>query len=304
MRYKSVVRIFFSLIVGIIFLFSGCTSEEGKIKRYKPSSDSAQESELIVGVHPYLNAQKTFLAYEPIFHYFEENLKGVHFRLETSLNYADYERKLYSGHFDIALPNPYQTLKALEHGYRIVAKVKPDSEFRGIIVARKDKHIRFVEQLRAEAISFPASTALAATMMPKWFLYERGLNVDKDSSPRYVGSQYSSIMNAYSGDSVAAATWPSPWKTWQKENPEKAAEMEILWETPVLINNGLVVRSDLNVSIVQKIVESLCALDQHSRGVELLKSTGFEGFERASDRTYTPVKEFLQRYEQTLGLPK
>lgn len=291
-------------MAGILFLFSGCTSEENEIKTYKPSADLAQEGELIIGIHPYLNAQKTFLAYEPILAYLEKKSNGIHFRLETSLDYADFERKLYYGHFDVALPNPYQTLKAVEHGYRIVAKVKPNSEFRGIIIARKDSRIRFVEQLRGKGISFPASTALAATMMPKWFLYQRGLNVDKDSSPRYVGSQYSSIMNAYSGDSVAAATWPSPWKTWQEENPKKAAQMEVIWETPALVNNSLVVRSDLNVSIVQKIVESLCALDKHPKGIELLKSTGFEGFERASDRTYTPVKEFLQRYEQTLGLPK
>ncbi|MCX6073682.1 MAG: phosphate/phosphite/phosphonate ABC transporter substrate-binding protein [Campylobacterales bacterium] len=291
-------------MMGIAFLFSGCTSEENETKTYKPSAVLAQEGELIVGIHPYLNAQKTFLAYEPLFHYFEENLKGVHFRLETSLDYADYERKLYSGHFDVALPNPYQTLKAVEYGYRIVAKVKPDSEFRGIIVARKESHIRFVEQLRSKAISFPASTALAATMMPKLFLYEKGLNVDRDSSPRYVGSQYSSIMNAYSGDTVAAATWPSPWKTWQQENPDKAAQMEVIWETPILVNNGLVVRSNLDASTVQKIVESLCALDKHPKGRNLLKSTGFEGFERASEKSYLPVKQFLQRYEKTLGLPK
>ena len=302
MKYKNLGWYFF--IVGILFLFSGCTSEESETKTYKPSAVLAQEGELIVGIHPYLNARKTFLAYEPIVHYLEENVKGAHFRLETSLNYADYERKLYSGHFDIALPNPYQTLKALEHGYRIVAKVKPDSEFRGIIVARKESHIRFVEQLRAKAISFPASTALAATMMPKWFLYERGLNVDRDSYPRYVGSQYSSIMNAYSGDTIAAATWPSPWRTWQQENPDKAAQMEVIWKTPILVNNGLVVRSNLNASTVHKIVESLCALDRDANGKNLLKSTGFEGFERASDRTYAPVKEFLQRYEKTLGLPK
>lgn len=304
MKYGSIKWIFFIFVLGIVFIVVGCMPEDKKTKGYKPSAVPFQERELIVGIHPYLNAQTMFLAYEPVIRYLEENTQGVHFRLETSRDYADYERKLFGGHFDVSLPNPYQTLKASEHGYRIVAKIKPDSAFYGVIVARKDRHIRSVEQLRGKAISFPASTALAATMMPKWFLYKRGLNVDKDSDPRYVGSQYSSIMNAYSGDTVAAATWPSPWKAWQKENPEKAQEMELVWKTPELVNNGLVVHADLNETVVQMIVESLCRLDQTSQGKSILERTGFDGFEPASERTYRPVKRFLHQYDQTLGLPK
>lgn len=286
------------------FFFSGCLSEEEDFERYKPSYSVVHETELIVGIHPYLNAQKTFLAYQPILTYLESHVDGVHFKLETSIDYADYERKLYAGHFDLSLPNPYQTLQSAQYGYRIVAKVKPDSEFRGIIVARKDRHIKTVEQLRGRAISFPAPTALAATMMPKWFLYQRGLNPDTQAHPKYVGSQYSSIMNAYSGDTIAAATWPTPWRTWSRENPEKAKEMELVWETPPLVNNGVVVRDDLSEAIVEQIVDQLCKLDSDAKTQTLLASTGFEGFKKATNDTYKPVKEFLIRYDQKIGLPK
>ncbi|MGA9045665.1 phosphate/phosphite/phosphonate ABC transporter substrate-binding protein [Sulfuricurvum sp.] len=301
---KKVYNYKFILFFLLPFFFSGCLSEEEKREHYKPSFSVIHEKQLIVGVHPYLNAEKTFLAYQPILTYLESEIKGVHFTLETSVDYADYERKLYEGHFDLSLPNPYQTLQSIQHGYRIVAKVKPDSEFRGIIVARKDRYIKTVEQLQGKAISFPAPTALAATMMPKWFLYERGLNADTQAKPKYVGSQYSSIMNAYSGDTVAAATWPSPWQTWSSENPEKAKEMELLWETPHLVNNGFVVRGDLDKGIVEQIVEHLCKLDVNAKTQILLAATGFEGFEKATNDTYIPVKEFLIRYDQTIGLPK
>lgn len=278
--------------------------EDHEKKRYKPITVPVKEHEIIVGIHPYLNAQKTFLAYEPIIRYLEKNIPSAHFTLETSLDYADYERKLYAGHFDFALPNPLQTIQSTKHGYRIIAKMKPDSIFTGIIVARKEYHVRSVEQLRDKAISFPATTALAATLMPKLFLYERGLNVDKDAYPRYVGSQYSSIMNAYTKDTVVAATWPNPWKTWQKENPQKAQEMEVVWETSPLVNNGFVVRLDLDQNLSTKVVTLLCALDRFPEGKKLLEGAGFEGFERASEKTYMPVEKFLKQYDSALGLPK
>ncbi|MCK9372762.1 MAG: phosphate/phosphite/phosphonate ABC transporter substrate-binding protein [Sulfuricurvum sp.] len=292
------------LLLLIVLFFTGCLSEGDKAVRYTPSTSvTPANSEWIVGIHPYLNSQKTFLAYEPILRYWEHQT-GLRLRLETSLDYADYERKLYGGHFDLSLPNPYQTLKSLEYGYRIVAKVKPDSEFRGVIVARKDRYIRSVEQLRGEVISFPAPTALAATLMPKWFLFEHGLNVDKESFPRYVGSQYSSIMNAYTKDAVAAATWPAPWKRWQLENPQKAKEMELVWETAPLVNNGVVVRSDLNATLVEKLTVVLGTMDRDPTAKKLLLPTGFAGFEKADTARYEPVRKFLIRYDRAIGLPK
>jgi len=302
MKYGIVKLLFF--LFSILLIFSGCMPEDHESKGYKPTAVAVQKYELIVGIHPYLNTQKTFLAYEPIIRYLEKNIPSTRFTLETSLDYGDYERKLYAGHFDLALPNPLQTLQSTKHGYRIVAKMKPDIVFRGVIVARKEYHIHSVEQLRGHAISFPAPTALAATLMPKYFLYERGLNVDKDAIARYVGSQYSSIMNAYSKDTIAAATWPTPWVRWQHENPKKAEEMELIWETPPLVNNGFVVRSDVDHNLSDRVVALLCALDTFPEGKKLLDDAGFAGFEGASEKTYAPVEHFLRLYDKSLGLPK
>ncbi len=298
MRWTKALQTVCCVIIAAV-VFSGCGEEE--TSAYTPTFVEGNESELIVGIHPYLNAQKTYLAFGPVLRHLEKDLEGVRLVLETSSDYADYERKLFAGRFDLSLPNPYQTLKSRETGYRIVAKVKSDADFRGLIVARKDRHIRSASQLRGQLISFPAPTALAATMMPKWYLYEKGLNVDKEALPRYVGSQYSSIMNAYSGDTAAAATWPSPWQTWQKENPVKAREMEVVWSTPGLVNNGFVIRNGVDPKIAERIVDALCALDATEEGKAVLIPTGFAGFERADEQTYKPVELFLQRYDRVLG---
>ena len=67
----------------------------------------------------------------------------------------------------------------------------------------------------------------------------------RDIENRYVGSQESSIMNAYLGQTAAGATWPPPWRAFQKEHPREAAELKVIWETESLVNNSVMVRDDV-----------------------------------------------------------
>lgn len=58
----------------------------------------------------------------------------------------------------------------------------------------------------------------------------------------FSGSQESSIMNVYLRKSVAGATLHPPWKSFVERNPKMTAELEVKWESPPLVNNGLVAR--------------------------------------------------------------
>jgi len=66
--------------------------------------------------------------------------------------------------------------------------------------------------------------------MPQRYLFNNGIDINKDIENRYVGSQESSIMNALLGESAAGATWPPPWRLFQKDHPEEAAKLEVIWK--------------------------------------------------------------------------
>lgn len=286
----------FSILLIILFLIVGCNKEQEATYTPKAQEQTTKKT-LIVGVHPYLNSKKMFTSYRPILDYLETKL-GVQLILETSKDYLDYERKLYAGHFDLSLPNPYQTLLSFNYGYRAIARMKPDEVFRGIIVVRKDTHIETIVDLKGQKVSFPAPTALAATMMPLAFLAEQGLDIHNDIEKKFVGSQYSSIMNVYSKDTIAGATWPPPWESWKKENPHKAKELTVKWETKHLINNGFVVKQELHGELVKKLQRSLLAMDSEKVGKELLVQAGFEGFALATNNDFEIVQMFMNHYRQ------
>jgi phosphonate transport system substrate-binding protein len=264
-------------------------------------------NEFVVGVHPLHNPERLHAMFGPIMQYLEERIPGTSFRLEASRNYAAFESKLYAREFAFALPNPYQTVMALDHGYRVLAKMADDENFRGIIVVRKDSTIESVAELKGKPMSFPAPTALAATMLPQHFLQMNGVDVLDDLDVRYVGSQESSIMNVYLGHVAAGATWPPPWKSFLRDHPEFGAELKVMWETETLPNNSFVVRDDVPEAVSSAVKHLLLGLHETERGKLWLRQLNLSQFEAATDQTYAPVKAFLRTFNETVRpveLPK
>ena len=120
------------LVVVCSLLFTACEKKSDTVS-YQPTSTELLQKVYIVGIHPYLNAQKTHLSYRPVLNYLEARIPNVKFKLETSEDYAQYNEKLRQQVFDFSLPNPYQTVTSFHYNYHVIAKMKPDSEFRGII---------------------------------------------------------------------------------------------------------------------------------------------------------------------------
>ncbi len=284
----------------LLIVFSGCRNEAGNdnyTPLYSTTRPLSTQPVYIFGVHPLHNPTHLFEVYQPMIDYINERLVGGQLRLEASRDYPSFDKKLLEGHFDFALPNPYQTVTASDHGYRIFGKMGDDQNFRGIILVRKDSNINSVDDLRGKTISYPASTALAATMMPQWYLYEHGIDINKDIINSYVGSQESSIMNVYLGKSAAAATWPPPWRAFVKKRPEVGKAVMVKWETFSLPNNGLVARGDVPDAIIKQVAQIIITLHTHEEGRKILRGMELSRYEKADDKTYEPVREFIKKFE-------
>lgn len=265
----------------------------------QPAATASAKMQYLFGVHPLHNPKRLFEVYGPIIDEINARIPEAHFTLEASRNYDEYDKKLYARHFDLALPNPYQTINALKHGYHVFGKMGDDDIFRGIFIVRKDSGIRSVADLKGKAVSFPARTALAATMMPQLYLHERGLPINAYEA-HYVGSQESSIMNVYLGNTAAGATWPPPWIAFKKDHRDIAAQLEIRWTTEALLNNGLVARDDFPPELLKKVAAVLFSLQTGKEGLDMLARIPLSRFEAATDATYTPVYDFVEKFGKTV----
>jgi len=280
-------------------LIAGCTqAPQDAGPKYGESSAPAATPVYRFAVHPLHNPTRLSQVYQPLLDYLNTRLKGVQLTLEASRDYANFEEKYRERKPELLLPNPWQTLQAMKVGYAVIAMAGDPGDFKGIFVVRKDGGIRRPSDLKGKAVSYPAPTALAACIMPQYYLHARGINVTRDIENRYVGSQESSIMNVYLKKTAAGATWPPPWRAFQKDYPEKAAELTVVWETEPLINNSVMVRNDVPTDIREQVRKLLAGLHDTGEGKAILAGMETSRFIPAADRDYDVVRAYVERFEK------
>jgi phosphate/phosphite/phosphonate ABC transporter binding protein len=285
----------------VALLIVGCGKQQETAYHPTFSARGANTpKDYIVGILPVHDPRRLVEVYGPVVDYLNASIPHVHFRMEASSNYEEFEKKLYKGHFEFAMTNPYQTVRSLKYGYHVFGKMGNDEMFRGIVLVRKDSGIRALTDLKGRKVSYPAATALAATMMPQYYFQTHGLDVNHDIENLYVGSQESSIMNVFRKHVAAGATWPVSWKTFRHEHPEMAAQLSVKWQTGTLPNNGWVARNDIPPMLTANVGRVLVSLAKTSEGRDMLKRIGISRFEAASDRTYRPVQQYLKLFSETV----
>ena len=289
--------------VVMIIVFAGCSRQQPEYSPEYTASPPGGKPVYLFGVHPLHNPQRLHEVYGPVVDFLNRRIPEVRFELEASRSYEEYGRKLYARRFHIALANPYETINAQQHGYRVFARMGDGEEFYGIILVRRDSGIRSVADLKGKVVSFPAPSAIVATMMPLFHLASLGLDVNRDITSLFTGSQESSIMSVYKGTSAAGATWPVPWKAMQKRNPTVAEALEVKWRTPGMVTPSLMARDDLSPDLVARVSKLLLTLHTGDEGRVILAGIPLTRFEAADDTAYRPVGVFMKKYRTVVREP-
>ncbi len=297
--WGTYVKFFLGLILLAALCVAGCEQSAEKAGPVYGAPETSQNGSFYrLAVHPLHNPVKLHAAYGPLVDYLEREIPDLNLDLEASRDYGCFEKKIRQGTLEFLLPNPWQTLEAIDAGYEVLAMAGAPEDFKGIFILRKDSLVREPADLKGQAVSYPAPTALAACIMPQYFLHSQGIDVTKDIENKYVGSQESAIMNAYLGNCAAGATWPPPWRAFQKDHPVEAAKLYVKWRTPPLVNNSFMVRKDMPDALKQAVRRALLRLHETSEGRTILAGMETERFYPADDYTYDIVRSFIDRFEQ------
>ncbi|MDD2799216.1 MAG: PhnD/SsuA/transferrin family substrate-binding protein [Bacteroidales bacterium] len=293
-RFKAFVILAFLLIISL-----ACRQD---VKYSGPKFSDKPLAEAIplysFAVHPLHNPAKLIQSYQPLIDYLNMNVKGAQFYLEASRDYANFESKYRKKTPEFLLPNPIQTIDAMKYGYNVIAMAGEPNDFKGLFIVRKDSRILEPSDLIGKSISYPSSTALAACIMPQYFLYKHGIDVNKDITNRYVGSQESSIMNVNLKNTDAGATWPTPWFSFLKDHPKEASQLKVIWQTESLINNSVMVRSDVPDSIQMKVCSLLLHLNSTEKGQNILSNMFVSHFILSHNEDYEIARKYIEIFQK------
>jgi phosphonate transport system substrate-binding protein len=286
-------------LLSTMLLLTSCEKEVANSSlKYSDTPPSGVSASYRLAPHPLYNPQKLGTAIQPLVDYLNQRVPEVHLELESSRDYQAFEQKFRERGPQILMPNPWQTIEAIKAGYHVIAMWGDAEDFKGIIIVRVDSRISLPADLKGKIVCYPSPTALAAAMMPQYFLHQHGIDVQHDIQNVYVGSQESSIMNVLLKKADAGATWPPPWRLFQKEHPSEAAHLRVAWETPFLINNSVMVRDDVPKTVRVEIQKALLDLETAPDGKDILKAMETARFHSASDASYDVVKHYVAKFEK------
>ena len=287
-------------IAGLLML-AGCGDQRrGAPELAYADRPPVQAKVYVFAIHPLYSPGRLFEKFTPIINYLNQQFDGFSLRLEASRDYPAFDVKIRAERPDFIVPNPFETLIGLKHHYHVHAKVDNDEVFRGIILVRKADSVRRVTDLKGATIAAPGPTALAATMMPKYFLHTHGLDVRRDVKYLYTGTQESTIMALALGNARAATTWPIPWRLFQKTRPDMAQRIRVAWRTRTLPSISVMAHEQVPRGVAEQVARALVDMSKTEEGRRLLQLSTFTGFVRADDATYAPVRAFIENYSRTV----
>jgi len=289
------------VLVPIFFL---CACNNTGTTSYQPEFSETSDfltKEYIFGIHPQRNPKKLREVFGPLVNYLNKHVTDAHLVFEASRNFSAYDKKQAERQFDFALPNPYGTVKGIESGYRVFGKMGNEGDLRGLILVRRDSKTKSIEDLKGKTLSFPGPTALAATILPKYFLYTQGLNVKTDFESIYVGSMESSLTNVLRGNVAAGTAYPPAWRDFSRSQPELATQLKVMWKTEAMPDNSIMARDDVPQGLVDEVAKALFEMHKTREGLAVLAKMDLEKFKPAVNEEYAIVREFIKKYETQIG---
>ena len=253
------------------------------------------------GVPPIRHVRSLWDRYQPLIQALNTSNSSFNLKLESGQTPDTYDSKLRRGVLDFALVDPYQVLVSEYRGYSVIARTGAQDRIRGVVIVARDGTIQRVRDLRSRSIAFTNSTALSATLLNQYALFQNGLDVRKRSVLLYTHSPETSLLSVAFNRADAAAVSASDWDEFRRDHLEAARRLIPLWQTDDLSGPAVIASRTISPLTVLSLQAALIRLHSQPDGRAALQRAGVSEFRSGDNVSYDDIWDFLQRYEKTLG---
>jgi phosphonate transport system substrate-binding protein len=192
---------------------------------------------------------------------------------------------------DVALLGPFSYVLAAS-----IAEVDPIAipetqkqgpSYHSLIVARKDRNIRTLADLRGRSFAFVDPSSTSGHLFPKTAMLRAGLNPDTDLRAIFAGSHDASVIAVQNGKVDAAAVADGLLDAAVARGMVKADEIQIVWTSEPIPGAPVVYRRDLPEALKQRIRAAFGAMHD----IPWSRGTVIKRWVPASDENYAVVRE-------------
>ncbi len=281
-------KVFLKLCFVILCLLAVVSCEKEKTKK-----------ELTMGLVPVSNAEKLIEDVDPLYKLLsqktDKEVKGF-----IATNYIGVVEALGSGSVDFALIPPFAYLLAnKKHGSEaLLTSINKDGApgYYSIILARSDKNINTVEDLKGKKIAFVDPSSTSGYIFPAVILNDHNIDLEKDIQYQFAGGHDKALQLLLNGDVDAIGTYESIFRKFSKEFPDMNTKTKVLEKSDLIPGVTLTVSSKLDNDTKEKIKKAFLEVTTEKESENLLYDLfGIKGFQEADINNYKTVETKLER---------
>jgi phosphonate transport system substrate-binding protein len=216
-------------------------------------------------------------------------ITGTQIEPVVTSDFSQYEKQLKSGAIAMGYENPYiYTLVSGTHeALAMAVKGKDRDKFRGIVIARKDKGLSTLADLRGRTIAIVGYTSAGGYLSQKLSLMQIGIDVAEDCTiiEAVDNKQENVILAVYTGEVDAGFIRESALH--QADAYISPAQLMVVGESAWLPNWAFSVDRRLPDQLKKEIRSALLQLEANHPVMKALK---IDQFQPAVDSDYQPVR--------------
>ncbi|UCV29376.1 phosphate/phosphite/phosphonate ABC transporter substrate-binding protein [Ferribacterium limneticum] len=288
MNYFSALLVFFSFMLIASDEVSANSCEDPKPLRF--------------ALIPKTNPEQQLAKYQPLIQQLEKKLAR---RIEVvpSPSYSTIIEGLLAGTIDLAELGPASYAIALNRGAGISAfasfglrkgpHTDSESAYRSLLLVRRDKGIEKIEQLRGKTLSLTDPASTSGAILPRQAIRQLTDTPLESYFQRvtFAGSHDRAIAAVDKGLVDAAFASSSMLDEALRRKTLQANQLRILWQSPLIPYDPVVLRTKLCPSIAEKIKQTF--LNEPAALAGMFQELNITGFVPVTDNNYSEILRLL-----------
>jgi phosphonate transport system substrate-binding protein len=291
MPKRSIACILFVLCFPLL---AACSPQEPPAPAKKPSVEK-----LRIGLIPEQNLFKQMERYEPLGGYlFRKTGTKITFILLP--RYGNIIDTFKSSGLDGAFFGSFTyTLAHAKVGVEVLARpvaLDNTSTYYGMIFVRKDSRIRTARDMKGKRFAFVDKATTAGYLLPLDYFHDHGISDYKDylKEAYFTGTHEDAIYDVLKGKADIGAAKNTVFQRLADADPRIMKELVILARSPDVPENAIALRKDIDMSVRNRLKESLLTMHLDPDGKQVLERFGALKFIETTNKEYGVVLKYAE----------
>jgi phosphonate transport system substrate-binding protein len=261
---------------------------------------------LLIGLIPEQNLFKQMERYEPLAEYLFRKT-GAKVSLKILPRYGNIIENFRSSGLDGAFFGSFTyALARAKVGVEVLARpvaLDNTSTYHGLIFVRKDRGIRTARDMKGKRFAFVDKATTAGYLLPLDYFRNHGIsdyNVYLKEA-YFTGTHEDAVFDVLNRKADIGAAKNTVFQRLANADPRIMKELIVLERSPDVPENALALRKDIDVSLRNRLKESLLTMHLDPDGKRVLERFGALRFIETTDEDYAVVVKYAEHNRLNLA---